>query len=87
MKTQNPLLSVLIRRGGSAVSLSITTFCESIISLMSEASVESVKLRFNEQSYEEATSFTAITGVSEKLNSDDSITDNAFLKRGAMLEA
>ena len=48
MRTQSPLLSVLIRRGGPAVSLSITTSCESTVSLMSGASVKSVKLRFNE---------------------------------------
>ena len=48
MRTQGPLLPVLMRRGGPAVPLSITTSCRSIISLMPEASVESVKLRFNE---------------------------------------
>ena len=80
MKTQSPLLSVLIRREGPAVSLSITTLCRSIISLMSEASVKSVELRFNEQPYKGATSFTATTEVSEKLNSDNSIADNTFFK-------
>ena len=48
MGIQGPLLSVLIERGGPAVSLSITTSCESTVSLVSEASVESVELRFNE---------------------------------------
>ena len=48
METQGPLLSVLIERGGPAVSQSITTSCRSIISLASEASVKSVKLEFNE---------------------------------------
>ena len=48
MRTQGSLLPVLIEKEGSAVLLSITTLCRSIISLMSEASVESVELRFNE---------------------------------------
>ena len=54
---------------------------------MSEAFIKSVRLRFNEQSYKEATSFTAITEVSEELNSDDSIADNTFLKGEVMLQA
>ena len=87
MRTQGPLLPVLMRRGGSAVSLSITTFCESIILLASEASVESVELGFNGQPHKEATSFTATTGISGKLNSNNSIADNTFLKRGVMLQA
>ena len=87
METQNPLLSVLIERGGPAVPLSITTLCRSIISLMSKASVKSVKLRFNRKPYKETTSFTATTKVSEELNSDDSVADNTFLKGGVMLEA
>ena len=74
-------------RGGPAVPLFITTSCRSIISLVSEASVKSVKLRFNEQPHEEATSSAAITEVSEELNSDDSVADNAFLKGGVMLQA
>ena len=85
MRTQSPLFSVLIKREGPAVSLSITTSCRSIISLMSEASVKSVKLRFNKQSYEETTSSAAITEVSEELNSDDSVADNTFLKKEVML--
>ena len=85
MRTQSPLLSILIRREGPAVSLSVTTFCESTVLLMSEVSVKSVKLRFNEQSYKEATSSTAITEISEKLNSDSSVTDNTFLKKEIML--
>ena len=48
VRTQGLLLPVLMRREGSAVSLSITTFCRSTVSLTSEASVESVELRFNE---------------------------------------
>ena len=52
---------------------------------MSKASVKSVKLKFNKQSYKEATSFTAITEVSEELNSDSSIADNTFLKEKVML--
>ena len=87
MGTQSPLLPVLIRRGGPAVSLSMTTSCRSTVSLASRASVKSVELRLNGQSYKEATSFTATTGVSEELNSDDSITENTFLKRGVMLQA
>ena len=47
MRTQGPLLPVLIRKKGSAVSLSMTTFCRNTVSLASEASVESVELRFN----------------------------------------
>ena len=47
MGIQGPLLPVLMGREDSAVPLSITTSCGSIISLMSEASVESVELRFN----------------------------------------
>ena len=54
---------------------------------MSEASVESVKLEFNEQSYKEAISFTATTEVSGELNSDDSVADNTFLKEEVMLKA
>ena len=65
----------------------MTTFCESTVSLMSEASVKSVKLGFNEQPYEEATSFTAITEVSEELDRDDSVADNTFLKEEVMLQA
>ena len=72
-------------RGGPAVSLSITTSCRSTVSLMSEASVKSVKLEFNGQSYREATSSAATTEISGKLNSDDSIADNTFLKGGIML--
>ena len=52
---------------------------------MSKAFIKSVKLRFNRQSYREATSFTATTEVSEKLNSDSSVADNTFLKREVML--
>ena len=85
--TQGPLLPVLIEKGGPAVLLSMTTSCRSIISLTSEASVKSVKLEFNEQPYKEATSSTATTEVSEELDSDDSVADNAFLKGGIMLEA
>ena len=85
MGIQNSLLSILMRRRGSAVLLSITTSCKSIISLVSGASVKSVKLEFNEQSYREATSSAAITEVSGELNSDDSIADNTFLKEGVML--
>ena len=87
MGTQGPLLPVLIKREGSAVLLSITTSCRSIILLVSEAFIKSVKLRFNEQPYEEVTSFTATTGVSGKLNSDNSVADNTFLKEKVMLEA
>ena len=87
MRTQSPLLPVLIGRGGPVVSLSMTTSCRSIISLMSEASVKSVELGFNEQPYKEVISFTATTEVSEELNSDSSIADNTFLKGGVMLEA
>ena len=87
MGTQGSSLPVLMRKEGPAVPLSITTLCRSNISLVSEASVKSVKLRFNEQPYKEVTSFTATTGISEELNSDDSVADNTFLKEGVMLEA
>ena len=79
-----------MRRGGPAASLSITISCKSIKSLVSEVSVKNVELnslRFNRQSHKEATSFSAITEVSEKLNSDSSVADNTFLKRGVMLKA
>ena len=67
------------------VPLSLTTSCESTVSLVSEASVESVKLRFNGRPHEEVTSSAAITGASGELDRDDSIADNTFLKGGVML--
>ena len=55
--------------------------------MASEASVKSVKLGFNKQSYKEVISSTAITGISEELNSDNSVADNTFLKEEIMLQA
>ena len=87
MGTQDPLLTVLMRREGPAVSLFMTTSCKSTVLLMSEAFIESVKLGFTGQPYEKTTSFTATTEVSGKLDSDDSVVNNTFLKGGVMLKA